>query len=131
MAQAHTQDNIMSHYAELDSTNNVFKVHAVNNEVITDSDGNEQEQVGIDFLTRLNGGVGWYKQTSYNGNFRKNYAGVGFIYDATRDAFIAPQPYSSWILNEDTCRWESPIPYPDDEKVYDWNEETTNWVEVE
>ena len=120
----------MAHYAELDTTNKVFRVHALNNEVITDSDGNEQEQVGIDFLTELNGGVGWYKQTSYNGNFRKNYAGLGYTYDATRDAFIAPQPYPSWTLVEATCRWESPVPYPDDGKVYEWNEETTNWVEV-
>jgi len=84
----------------------------------------------LTFLTELNGGVGWYKQTSYNGNFRKNYAGLGDTYDTTRDAFIAPQPYSSWTLNEDTCRWESPVPYPEDDKVYEWDEETTNWVEV-
>ena len=121
----------MAHYAELDSTNNVLKVHVLNNEVITDSDGSEQEQVGVDFLTNHNGGVGWYKQTSYNGNFRKNYAGIGYTYDSTRDAFIAPQPYNSWTLNEDTCQWESPVAYPDDDKMYDWDETTTNWVEIE
>ncbi len=121
----------MAHYAELDSTNNVLKVHVLNNEVITDSDGSEQEQVGVDFLTNHNGGVGWYKQTSYNGNFRKNYAGIGYTYDSTRDAFIAPQPYNSWTLNEDTCQWESPVAYPDDDKIYDWDEATTNWTEME
>ncbi len=121
----------MAHFAELDSTNNVFKVHVVNNEVITDADGNEQEQLGIDFLTNLYGGVGWYKQTSYNRNFRKNFAGVGYTYDGTRDAFIAPQTYPSWTLNEDTCRWEAPIAYPDDGNLYEWDEATTSWIEIE
>jgi hypothetical protein len=128
----------MAHFARLDNYNTVVKVEVVNNEVITDSDGNEQEQVGVDFLTTLYGG-GWYKQTSYNGNFRKNYAGVGYTYDATRDAFIAPQPYSSWALDETTCQWEAPVPHPEVEKDedgnptehYTWDEETTNWVEVE
>jgi len=120
----------MAHYAELNPANEVIKVHRINNEVITDDDGVEQEQLGIDFLTKLNGGVGWYKQTSYNGNFRKNYAGIGYIYDTVKDAFIAPQPYLSWSLNETTCQWEAPVPYPDDDKDYDWNEATTNWKEV-
>ena len=120
----------MAHFAKLDETNNVIGVHVLNNEVIIDADGNEQEQVGIAFLTQLNGGVGWYKQTSYNGTFRKNYAGVGYTYDPTRDAFIAPQPFNSWILNEDTCQWDSPVAYPDDDKRYTWDEATTNWVEV-
>ena len=118
----------MAHFAELDSTNNVIGVQVLNNEVIIDADGNEQEQVGIAFLTQLNGGVGWYKQTSYNGTFRKNYAGIGYTYDPTRDAFIPPQPHPSWILNEDTCQWESPTPYPDDDKDYTWDEDITNWV---
>ena len=121
----------MAHFAELNATNTVIGVQVVVNEVITDADGNEQEQVGIDFLTKLNGGVGWYKQTSYNGNFRKNYAGLGDTYDATRDAFIAPQPYPSWTLVEDTCQWEAPTAYPDDGKMYTWNEATTNWMEIE
>ena len=130
MAQVHIQDNFMAHFAQLDSTNNVIRVVVVNNNVITDADGNEQEQVGIDFLTNLYEGVGWYKQTSYNGNFRKNYAAVGDIYDSARDAFIAPQPYSSWTLNEDTCRWEAPTAYPDDGKFYKWDEDTTSWKEI-
>jgi len=118
----------MAHFAQLDSTNNVIRVETVNNNVITDADGNEQEQVGIDFLTQHNGGVGWYKQTSYNGTFRKNYAGIGYTYDATRDAFIPPQPFPSWTLNEDTCQYDSPVPYPTDDKMYNWDEATTNWV---
>ena len=120
----------MAHFAELDSTNNVIGVQVLNNEVIIDADGNEQEQVGIAFLTQLNGGVGWYKQTSYNGTFRKNYAGIGYTYDPARDAFIAPQPFNSWTLNEDTCQWDSPVPYPTDDKRYTWDEATTNWIEV-
>ncbi len=68
-------------------------------------------------------------QTSYNGNFRKNYAGSGYTYDKVRDAFIAPQPYPSWTLVEATCQWEAPTPYPTDDKMYTWDEETTNWVE--
>jgi hypothetical protein len=120
----------MAHFARLNEINKVISVEVVVNEVITDSDGNEQEQVGIDFLTQHNGGVGWYKQTSYNGTFRKNYAGIGYTYDATRDAFIPPQPFPSWTLNEDTCQWDSPVAYPDDDKFYTWDESTTNWVEV-
>jgi hypothetical protein len=130
MAQVHIQDNFMAHFAQLDSTNNIIRVEVVNNNVITDADGNEQEQVGIDFLTNLYGGVGWYKQTSYNGNFRKNYANVGGVYDSVRDAFIPPKPYPSWTLVEDTCQWEAPTTMPDDGKMYNWNEDTTNWVEV-
>ena len=130
MAQVHIQDNFMAHFAQLDSTNNIIRVEVVNNNVITDADGNEQEQVGIDFLTNLYGGVGWYKQTSYNGNFRKNYANVGGVYDSVRDAFIPPKPYPSWTLVEDTCQWTAPVAYPDDGKMYNWNEATTAWVEV-
>ena len=129
MAQVHIQDNFMAHFAQLDSTNNVIRVEVVNNNVITDADGNEQEQVGIDFLTNLYGGVGWYKQTSYNGNFRKNYANVGGVYDSVRDAFIPPKPYPSWTLVEDTCQWTAPTACPDDGKKYTWNEDTTNWTE--
>jgi len=120
----------MSHFAQLDKTNNVINVHVVSNDVLIDSNGIEQEQLGIIFLTQFNGGVGWYKQTSYNGNFRKNYAGVGFTYDSVRDAFIPPQPYPSWTLVEDTCLWEAPVAMPTDDKMYKWDEDTTSWVEV-
>ena len=92
------------------------------------------------FDTFVDSSPGEWIQTSYNtyggvhseGDvaLRKNYAGVGFTYDSVRDAFIPPQPHPSWILNEDTCQWESPVPYPDDDKMYNWDETTTNWVEV-
>ncbi len=121
----------MAHYAKLNNQNKVLKVTVVANGVITDGDGAEQEQLGIDFLTKLNGGIGWYKQTSYNGTIRKNYAGINYEYDEQRDAFIAPQPYASWTLNETTCRWEAPVAYPDDGKNYEWDEATTNWKEIE
>jgi hypothetical protein len=82
------------------------------------------------FDTFIDSSPGEWIQTSYNNNIRKNYAGVGFTYDSTRDAFIPPKPYPSWVLNEDTCQYDSPVPYPDNDKRYEWNEETTNWKEV-
>jgi hypothetical protein len=119
----------MAHFAKLDKSNVVLSVEAVNNDVINNADGAEQEQLGIDFLTNLYGS-GWFKQTSYNKTFRKNFAGTGFTYDKTRDAFIPPQPYPSWTLNEDTCLWESPVAYPDDGNMYTWNEITQTWDEI-
>jgi len=118
----------MAHFAKLDENNNVLAVHVVNNDVIT-IDGNESEQTGIDFLTGLHGHTLW-KQTSYNGNIRKNYAGIGFTYDAGRDAFIPPKPYGSWVLDEATCLWEAPVAMPVDDKFYRWDEDTTSWVEI-
>jgi hypothetical protein len=120
----------MAHFATLDNKNIVTSVEVVSDEVITDSDGNEQEQLGINFLTTLNGGVGWYRQTSYNNSFRKNFAALDFTYDNARNAFIPPKPYPSWTLVEATCKWTAPVTYPDDGKRYNWNEDTTNWVEV-
>ena len=125
----------MAHFARLNETNEVIRVHVLNNEVITDGDGVEQEQLGIDFLTSLYG-AGNYVQTSYNHNFRKQFAGNGFTYDAAKDKFISYQPYPSWTLNEDTCHWEAPVAHPfdaagDDGKLYRWDEDTTNWVEIE
>jgi hypothetical protein len=120
----------MAHFAKLDENNIVLEVNVVNNNELLDENGQESEQKGIDFLTSWSGGYSNWKQTSYNGNFRKNYAGMGFTYDSGRDAFIPPKPYNSWILNEDTCLWDSPVPYPTDGKMYSWNEETTSWVEV-
>jgi hypothetical protein len=118
----------MAHFAKLDENSNVLAVHVVNNDVII-IDGNESEQAGIDFLTGLHGHTLW-KQTSYNGNFRKNYAAAGFTYDNVRDAFIPPKPWASWLLNETTCQWEAPIAKPVDEKFYTWDEATTSWIEV-
>jgi len=120
----------MAHWAKLDENNIVLEVNVVNNNELLDENGQESEQKGIDFLTSWSGGYSNWKQTSYNGNFRKNYAGMGFTYDSGRDAFIPPKPYNSWILNEDTCLWDSPVPYPTDGKLYHWNEETSSWVEA-
>jgi hypothetical protein len=117
----------MAHFAQLEN-NVVTQVIVVSNQDILDENGQESEQKGIDFCSNLLGGT--WKQTSYNGNIRKNYAGVGYTYDETLDAFIPPQPFASWTLNEETAQWEAPTPYPDDEKRYTWDEETTSWVEV-
>jgi hypothetical protein len=117
----------MAHFAQLE--NNIVKqVIVVSNQDIIDENGQESEEKGIAFCSHLLGGN--WKQTSYNGNFRKNYAGIDYTYDESRDAFIAPKPYNSWLLNENTCQWESPTPYPNDNKFYVWNEETTSWIEV-
>ena len=121
----------MAHFAELDENNIVLRV-----DVIAD----EHEADGENWCNNFSGGT--WKQTSYNTSggvhllggtpFRKNYAGIGFTYDATRDAFIAPQPYPSWTLNEDTCQYECPVAYPDSEvENYVWNEEIVNWELVE
>jgi hypothetical protein len=118
----------MAHFAKLDENNNVLAVHVVNNDVIT-INGSESEQVGIDFLTGLHGHSLW-KQTSYNGTFRKNYAGIGYTYDSSRDAFIPPKPFNSWILNEATCLWDAPIAYPADGNMYTWNEENLAWEAI-
>ena len=111
----------MAHFAKLGKGNIVERVAVVSNDVAT------TEQEGVDFLNNLYQSRDVWKQTSYNGNIRKNYAGVGFKYDQTRDAFIGPKPYDSWILNEETCRWEAPVLRPDDEKIYNWNETTKQW----
>ena len=121
----------MAHFAELDDNKIVLRVLAISNEDITDENGDEQESLGIEFCKNLFGGENTWVQTSYNNNFRKNFAGVGYTYDKTRDAFIPPKPYTSWTLNETTCQWEAPTAMPDDGKMYEWNEETTNWTEIE
>jgi hypothetical protein len=118
----------MAHFAQLDENNVVLQVIVVHNNDCKDADGNESEVVGQTFCSNLLGGT--WKQTSYNGTIRKNYAGVGYTFDATRDAFIAPRVFPSWTLNESTCRWESPVPYPEDGKSYTWDEDLTNWVEI-
>ncbi len=120
----------MAHFAKLDANNIVLEVNVVDNEHLLDANNIEREELGIAFLVQWSGGYPYWKQTSYNGSIRKNYAGIGFTYDAGRDAFIEPQPYPSWILNETTCRWEPPVPYPTDGKYYAWDEATTSWVET-
>ena len=116
----------MAHFAELGLDNVVKRVIVVHNNELLDGDGNEQESLGRAFCVNLYGGT--WVQTSYNGNFRKNFANQGFTYDSTRDAFIAPKPFASWALNEATCRWEAPIPYPTDGQAYYWNESSGTWT---
>jgi hypothetical protein len=120
----------MAYFAKLNLNNIVENVISINNSVIIDSNGIEQEQLGIDFINQLYNTNDTWKQTSYNNNIRKNYAGIGYTYDSNRDAFISPKPFNSWILNEDTCLWNSPIPMPNDASVdirYTWNESTLSW----
>ena len=116
----------MATFAKIGLNNKVIEVLSVHNNELLDSNGVEQEVNGIDFLTKLTGWSIWV-QTSYNNNFRKNHAGIGYTYDEDRDAFIAPKPFNSWILNEDTCQWEAPVAYPDDGEHYSWNETTQTW----
>jgi hypothetical protein len=124
----------MAYFAKLGTGNIVENVISINNVVITDSNGVEQEQLGVDFINKLYNTRDVWKQTSYNNNIRKNYAGIGYQYDQTRDAFIPPKPFNSWILNEDTCRWEAPVAKPtltqeqiDNNNYYNWNETIKNW----
>ena len=119
----------MATFAKIGTGNIVENVISINNSVITDSNGVEQEQAGIDFINKLYNTRDVWKQTSYNGNIRKNYAGMGYTYDQQRDAFIPPKPYASWTLNESTCDWEPPVAKPDSEsgERYKWNESTKSW----
>lgn len=117
----------MAHFAQLDNNNVVVQVVVINNNELIENN-QESESKGIAFCQSLFGGT--WKQTSYNGKLRKNYAGIGYTYDSQRDAFIPPKPFNSWLLNEITCNWESPIPYPNDDKKYNWDETQQNWIEV-
>jgi hypothetical protein len=124
----------MAHFAKIEN-NVVTQVIVVDNKDCADASGVEKEYIGAAFCERLLGGT--WKQTSYNGSIRKNYAGVGYAFDAERDAFIPPKPYNSWVLNENTCLWEAPVAMPEDAgtgeppKRYTWDEATTSWVESE
>jgi len=123
----------MAHFAKLGTGNIVTAVHVVSNDVAT------TEQAGVDFLNDLYKTRDVWKQTSYNTKggvhllgetpFRKNYASIGYTYNQTKDAFIPPKPFDSWILNEDTCLWEAPVAYPSDGKEYEWDESSKSWVE--
>jgi hypothetical protein len=118
----------MAHFAQLDQNNIVVQVIVVNNnELMVNND--ESEEKGILFCQSLFPNTRWM-QTSYNASFRKNYAGIGYSYDSVKDAFIPPQPFASWILNENLCLWEAPINSPQDGKQYNWDEETLSWIEV-
>jgi len=130
----------MASFAKIGLNNKVIEVLSVNNEVLKDANGIEQESIGVDFLTKLTGWAIW-KQTSYNTNgglhklggtpFRKNHASIGYTYDEDKDAFIPKKPFNSWILNETTCLWEAPVVYPNDGQRYKWNETIQNWELVE
>ena len=121
----------MAHFAKLGKGNKVLSVEAVHNDIAT------TEQAGIDFLNNTYKTNDVWRQTSYNTYggehllggtpFRKNYAGIDFTYDQTRDAFIPPKPFQSWILNETTCQWDAPVAYPEDGQRYLWNETTRQW----
>ncbi len=120
----------MANFAELDENNKVINVIVIDNSILLDKDGNESEQKGIEFLSDLYGHANW-KQTSFNNNFRKNYAGIGCYFNEEKNAFIYPKPegYNSFILNEDTCIYEPPIEKPDDSVIrYYWNENELAWI---
>ena len=125
----------MAHFAQLDENNVVTQVIVVSNNELLDASGVEREEMGIGFCQRLFGGN--WKQTSYNHNFRKRYAGIGYSYNAELDAFVPPKPFASWVLNNTEANWEAPVAMPadagqgDPPKMYTWNEETTSWDEVE
>ena len=118
----------MAHFAEIDSNNVVLRVIVVDNRDTSIPDGTEVESIGVAFCQRLFGGN--WKQTSYNGNIRKNYAGIGYTYDAGRDAFIPFKPYASWVLNESTAQWQAPVSMPSDGNHYMWDEENQIWQQV-
>lgn len=115
----------MAHFAQLDGHNIVQQVIVISNKELLNNE-HESEEKGIAFCKSLFGGT--WVQTSYNGNFRKNFAGIGYSYDSVRDAFIPPKPFNSWVLDESTCQWHSPVPKPADGKIYTWNETTKTWV---
>ena len=121
----------MAHFAELNSSNEVLRVIVVSNEDVN-ANGGDQHADAETFVTTIvphgTGGDSW-KQTSYNDNFRKQYAGIGYTYDASKNKFIEPKPYTSWSLNS-SDDWEAPTAYPDDGKLYYWNETNTQWEEV-
>ena len=128
----------MAHFAEINISNLVIRVLVLENKDTQNKKGEEVEKIGAKYLKDGLGGT-WVK-TSYNTSggvhklggtpFRKNYAGIGYTYDETRDAFILPKPFPSWTLNEDTCQWDAPTAMPDDGKFYHWNEDTTSWDEI-
>ena len=115
----------MAHFAKLGVGNIVEQVIVVSNDIAI------TEKSGLDFINKLYNTRDVWKQTSYNNNFRKNYAGIGYTYDEDRDAFIPPKPFNSWLLNEDTCIWEAPVAYPQDNNEYKWNEQNQSWDLIE
>jgi hypothetical protein len=119
----------MAHFAELDENNTVLQVIVVHNNELKGANGVEYENKGIQFCETLFGHANW-KQTSYNHNIRKQFAGTGYTYDPDKDVFVAPQPFPSWSL-DDNSDWQAPTPRPEDDNLYSWNEETQDWDLVE
>jgi hypothetical protein len=117
----------MAHYAQIDENNIVTQVIVIDNKDTADANGVEKEYIGAAFCERLFGGT--WKQTSYNGNIRKNYAGIGYSYQADIDAFVPPKPYASWTLDAN-AQWQAPTAMPTDGKMYSWDEATLAWLEV-
>lgn len=115
----------MAHFAKIDENSVVTQVVVVDNKDTSDSEGVEKEHIGAAHLEKILGGN--WKQTSYNGNFRKNYAGIGYTYRSDIDAFVPPKPFPSWLLNAD-AQWEAPVAMPTDGQMYSWDEENINWV---
>ena len=121
----------MAHFAKIGIDNTVLEVLVVNNVDCMTPQGEEREEIGVEFLKKLTGHESW-KQTSYNGSFRKRYAGHGYTYNSELDAFVPPKPYASWTLDNVTAAWIPPTPMPTTEgKVYTWNESTLSWDESE
>lgn len=120
----------MAHFAQLEN-GVVAQVIVLNNEVIGNLPFPESESVGIEFCKSLYGNDTEWMQTSYNSSFRKNYAGIGYTYNAEIDAFVEPQPFASWVLNTETAKWEPPIPIPNDGMSYYWNEQELVWAKIE
>lgn len=118
----------MAHYAQVDEDWIVQRVIVVGNDVLLDDNGIECDWLGEQFCRNLFGADTKWIRTSYNGKIHKNYAGQGYTFDPDRHAFIAPRPYPSWVLNEVTCRWDAPLPYPMDGGVYAWDEDSRSWV---
>lgn len=122
----------MAHFAKISSSNHeILDVNVVNNEDLNNLPFPDSEPVGIEFLKPWTTDAWYFKQTSYNSNFRKNYAQIGGTYDAARDAFIPIKDFDSWVLDENTCRWKAPVDKPNDGNQYAWDESTTSWVQVE
>lgn len=121
----------MARFAKLDSNNIVIKVIYIDDDMITDIAGIKQESLGIEYLNKTFGFHPRWVQTDPNCLFRKNYAGIGFKYDSALNAFIPPKPYESWILNEETCQWESSVAKPDNINAYRWNEDSLSWIQIE
>ena len=119
----------MAHFAEINDQSIVQQVVVVANDVLLDENGVEKEALGVSFCEQIFGGS--WKQTSYNGNFRKNFAVVGYSYDATRNAFLPPRPFASWTLDEENCHWQAPVAHPSDDNEYEWDETNQAWSLIE